>query len=67
MVGHLRVGDGVIVMAQADVSKDAMPGAVLMGSPAQDRKAFARERLLLKKLEAMEADLKALIKKAKGE
>ena len=65
VVGHLRVGDGAIVMAQAGVSKDAMPGAVLMGSPAQDRKAFARERLLLKKLEAMEADLKALIKKAK--
>ena len=65
VVGHVRIGDGTIVMAQSGVSKDAMPGSVLMGMPAQDRKAFARERLLLKKLEAMEADLKALIKKAK--
>ncbi|MBO4620940.1 MAG: UDP-3-O-(3-hydroxymyristoyl)glucosamine N-acyltransferase [Victivallales bacterium] len=65
VVGHVRVGDGTIVMAQTGVTKDAMPGSVLMGTPAQDRKAFARDRLLLKKFEAMEPDLKALIKKAK--
>ena len=67
VVGHIRVGDGTIVMAQTGVTKDAMPGSVLMGTPGQDRKAFARDRLLLKKFEAMEPDLKALIKKAKEE
>ncbi len=66
VVGHLRIGDGTIVMAQAGVSKDTAPGSVLMGSPAQDRRAFARERMLIKHLERLEKEVKELLAREKG-
>ncbi len=53
VVGHLRLGDGTIVMAQAGITKDTPAGAVLMGSPAVDRRAFAKERMLIKKVEGL--------------
>lgn len=59
--GHLRLGDGTIVMGQAAVTKDTMPGSVLMGTPAQDRKAFVREKMNLKRVEEMSKQLKELL------
>jgi len=58
--GHLRIGDGTIIMAQAGISKDTAPGAILIGSPAVDRRAFAKEKMLLKHLEAMNQQMKDL-------
>ena len=62
--GHLRIGDGTIVMAQSGITKDTMPGSVLMGTPAVDRRAFAKEKMLLKQLEALAQQVKALTKQA---
>ena len=61
VVGHLRIGDGAVAMAQAGISKDVAPGAVLMGSPAQDRRAFARERMLIKQLDNLQKQVKELV------
>ena len=58
--GHLRIGDGVIAMAQSGVSKDTPAGAVVMGSPAQDRRAFAREQMQLKHLDNLTKQVKDL-------
>lgn len=62
--GHLRIGDGTIAMAQSGVTKDTMPGSVLMGTPAMDRRAFAKEKMLLKQLDALTQQVKALTKQA---
>ncbi len=58
--GHLRIGDGAIAMAQSGISKDLAPGAVVMGSPAQDRRAFAREKMQLKRLDGLFQQVKTL-------
>jgi len=42
VAGHLTIGDGATLMAQAGVSKDIPAGANVVGSPAIDRKEFAR-------------------------
>ena len=62
--GHLRIGDGTIAMAQSGISKDTAPGAVLMGTPAVDRRAFAKEKMLLKQLDALAQQVKDLKKQA---
>ena len=64
VTGHLRIGDGTIAMAQSGVSKDTAPGAVLMGSPALDRRAFAKERMLVKQLESLTQQVKELVRKS---
>jgi len=48
--GHLRIGKGAQVGAQAGVIGDVAPGAILLGSPAQPRYEFFRQAALLKKL-----------------
>lgn len=63
VTGHLRIGDGTIAMAQSGLSKDTMPGAVLMGSPAVDRRAFAKERMLVKQLDGLAQQVKDLSQK----
>ena len=63
--GHLRIGDGAIAMAQSGVSKDTPAGAVVMGSPAQDRRAFARTQMQLKHLETLSKEVKELAAKIK--
>lgn len=62
--GHLRLGDGTIAMAQSGLTKDTAPGAVLMGTPAMDRRAFAKEKMLLKQLESLAQQVKELKKQA---
>lgn len=60
LAGHLRIGDGAIVMGQAGVSKDLAPGAVVIGSPAMDRREFARQMLYLSRVDQISAAVKAL-------
>lgn len=48
--GHLRIGRGAQVGAQAGVIGDAAPGAILLGSPAQSRHDFFRQVATLKRL-----------------
>jgi UDP-3-O-[3-hydroxymyristoyl] glucosamine N-acyltransferase len=50
MAGHLRIGRGAQIGAQAGVISDAPPGAVLLGSPAQPRKEFFRQVATLKRM-----------------
>lgn len=58
--GHLNVGAGTIVMAQAGVSKDTEPKAILFGTPALDRREFARQNMHLAKLPELAKTVKEL-------
>jgi UDP-3-O-[3-hydroxymyristoyl] glucosamine N-acyltransferase len=50
MAGHLHIGKGAQIGAQAGVISDVAAGAVLLGSPAQPRKSFFRQVAMLKRL-----------------
>ena len=50
MAGHLRIGAGAEVGAQAGVISDIAPGARVLGSPAQPIKDFFRQVATLKKM-----------------
>jgi UDP-3-O-[3-hydroxymyristoyl] glucosamine N-acyltransferase len=50
MAGHLRIGRGAQIGAQAGVIADVPPGAMLLGSPAQPRKEFFRQVALLRRM-----------------
>jgi UDP-3-O-[3-hydroxymyristoyl] glucosamine N-acyltransferase len=50
MAGHLRIGRGAQIGAQAGVIADAAPGAILLGSPAQSRHSFLRGVAMVKRL-----------------
>jgi UDP-3-O-[3-hydroxymyristoyl] glucosamine N-acyltransferase len=60
LAGHLKIGAGSIIMAQAGVSKDLAAGSVVFGSPAMDRREYARQQLYIGRLEKMNAALKQL-------
>lgn len=50
MAGHLRIGQGSQIGAQAGVISDVPAGAILLGSPAQPRKEFFRQVAMLKRM-----------------
>ncbi len=50
MAGHLRIGQGGEIGAQAGVISDMAPGAKVLGSPAQPIKDFFRQIATLKKM-----------------
>ena len=50
MAGHLRIGQGAQIGAQAGVISDVSAGAVLLGSPAQPRMEFFRQVAALKRM-----------------
>ena len=50
ITGHLRIGSGARIAGQSGVIGDVAPGATLMGTPAQPRKAFFRQVATLKRL-----------------
>ena len=50
MAGHLRIGRGTQIGAQAGVISDAPAGSVLLGSPAQPRTEFLRQVATLKRM-----------------
>jgi UDP-3-O-[3-hydroxymyristoyl] glucosamine N-acyltransferase len=50
LTGHLRIGRGARIGAQAGVMADVPPGAEMAGSPAQPARAFFREVAALRRL-----------------
>jgi UDP-3-O-[3-hydroxymyristoyl] glucosamine N-acyltransferase len=50
MAGHLHIGRGSQIGAQAGVISDAPEGSILLGSPAQPRKEFFRQVATLKRM-----------------
>ena len=50
MAGHLHIGQGAQIGAQAGVISDVPAGAMLLGSPAQPRKEFFRQVALLRRM-----------------
>lgn len=60
IAGHLKIGDGTIVMAQAGITKDMAPKSVLFGTPAIDRKEFARRSVNISRIENLMASVKEL-------
>ncbi|NWG25542.1 MAG: UDP-3-O-(3-hydroxymyristoyl)glucosamine N-acyltransferase [Pseudorhodoplanes sp.] len=50
MAGHLRIGKGAQIGAQAGVMTDIDAGAQMLGSPAQPSRDFFRQVAMLKKL-----------------
>jgi UDP-3-O-[3-hydroxymyristoyl] glucosamine N-acyltransferase len=50
LAGHLHVGTGVQIGAQAGLISNALPHSVLLGSPAQPRNEFLRQVATLKRI-----------------
>ncbi|MEJ0017302.1 MAG: UDP-3-O-(3-hydroxymyristoyl)glucosamine N-acyltransferase [Acetobacteraceae bacterium] len=50
VAGHLLIGTGSQIGAQAGVISDAPAGSILLGSPAQPRKEFFRQVATLKRM-----------------
>ena len=50
MAGHLRIGQGAEIGAQAGVISDVDAGAKVLGSPAQPKRDFFRQIATLKKM-----------------
>ena len=50
MAGHLRIGRGTRIGAQAGVISDVPAGSILLGSPAQPRKEFFRQIAILRRM-----------------
>jgi UDP-3-O-[3-hydroxymyristoyl] glucosamine N-acyltransferase len=50
MDGHLRIGQGAEIGAQAGVISNLPPGAKVLGSPAQPKKDFFRQIATLRKM-----------------
>jgi len=59
-VGHIRIGNGVKVGAKSAVTKDLPDGAFVTGHPAQDHRAWLKERALCGRLEEMARRIKTL-------
>ncbi len=60
VAGHLSIGDGAVIMAQSGVSKDVAAGARLFGTPAVDRKKFAKMQLALGQYSKLKAAIRDL-------
>jgi UDP-3-O-[3-hydroxymyristoyl] glucosamine N-acyltransferase len=50
MAGHLNIGQGAQIGAQAGVISDLASGATVLGSPAQPKQDFFRQVATLKRL-----------------
>ncbi len=50
MAGHLTIGDGARIAAQAGLMRDVNPGETVMGSPAVPRLEFHRMNINLRRL-----------------
>ena len=56
IAGHIRIGHGARIGAQAGVMSDVPPGAALVGSPAQPRHEFFRQVATLKRMARRQAE-----------
>lgn len=62
ITGHITVGDGAKVAGTAGVSKDVPPGAVVVGTPAEDQRNFIERLTLPKKYKKMALKIEELEK-----
>lgn len=60
LAGHIKVGDESIVMAQSGLSKDLPPGSVVMGSPAKNRREYARDLFSVSRIPKLAKQIKDL-------
>ncbi len=65
LAGHLEVGDGAQVLAQAGVTKDVPPGAIIVGSPAVDRREAIKVFGLVRTVERLTRRVEELEQKLK--
>ena len=50
MAGHLRIGHGAEIGAQAGVISDIVPGSKVLGSPARPKRDFFRQIAMIKRM-----------------
>lgn len=60
IAGHLRVGRGAMIAAQSGITKDVAPGAIMLGSPAQERTKFVADVAALHAIPDLKERLKKL-------
>ncbi len=60
---NIVLNDGVMVAACSCVPQDVEAGAKLAGIPAIDSRQFLREKMSLKKIPSLSAQVKSLIKR----
>ena len=60
MAGHVKVGDGASIGAQAGVHSDVRPGAKVLGSPAVEGADAKRSMVLLRRLPDFRSKLRDL-------
>jgi len=60
IAGHLHIGAGAIIAAQAGVSKDIPTGAVVIGSPAQEKGKVWREMANIRSIPDIKEKIKRL-------
>jgi len=60
VAGHLQIGDDAVLMAKSGVSKDVPAGAVFFGSPAVERKQYARTQMAINRLGRLREAVKQL-------
>jgi UDP-3-O-[3-hydroxymyristoyl] glucosamine N-acyltransferase len=60
IVGHIRIGDGVMAAAQSGVTKDIPPGRIVAGSPHMPHREWLKIEACLPKLPEMRETLAAL-------
>lgn len=62
LAGHIEIGDGVILGAQAGIANSVKSGEKLLGSPAVPIMDFKRNFILQKRLPSMSEQIKDLKK-----
>jgi UDP-3-O-[3-hydroxymyristoyl] glucosamine N-acyltransferase len=60
LAGHLKVGDGAVVGAQAGVTKDVPPKSFVSGYPAMDHRKASRMHAHMMRLPDLKARVKEL-------
>jgi UDP-3-O-[3-hydroxymyristoyl] glucosamine N-acyltransferase len=62
VAGHLTIGDGAMIGAQAGVTGDIEPKSMMLGSPAVELRRFRRSATLFKKFPELLERIKRLEK-----
>ncbi len=58
--GHISIGDGSKIAGTSGVAKSLPPGSIAVGTPAETQREFMARYTLPKKVEKLEAKIKAL-------
>jgi UDP-3-O-[3-hydroxymyristoyl] glucosamine N-acyltransferase len=63
MVGHINIGDGVIIAAASSVHKNIKPGQIVVGSPQVSHDEWLKIEACKLRLPRMRVMLEELVKK----